>query len=383
MESIKSTSTVKKSNKQVLRKRWIGLTCLTVGVAWSLGLFDNITSSRSTLFGAEEQRYMRAASRKLSYNLTVGLPLPNWTDHLIDITEPINPSTQVNIFWYIPKSGGTTLEKVFIWCMGLALATDQGEADITTPDPITINEHVYNTSDMLGPFMPQYANVHTNSEAWIDELANRNYINAVAPNKPDLLFTQHFTYAIEKLLKGTGKKARASVMFRHPVKRIVDEFYYRQHATWEESYDVEQSSMSLEAYSVSDKLIENYYVRSLLQLKDHVEITKAHVDVAKEIIRRKMVVTVFEWYEVSVVRLEKFYGWWAQRDVMNNITLNHCHYKIIENSDHAGNGPRVPSKEAIYTRILIRNWADMELYFYAKNMFPDQRVVAGDGLFGA
>ena len=97
------------------------------------------------------------------------------------------------------------------------------------------------------------------------------------------------------------------VMMRHPVKRIIDQFYYLQRSTWvgHEDYDIDLGTMSLAQYALSDKLIENYMVRTLLDLTDTFELTKSHVDQAKEILRRKFLVGIIEWFDVSVHRFEK------------------------------------------------------------------------------
>lgn len=364
-------------------------TCTILGLsAWSLGLLDGPFISPSLpLFGAEEasSRFMlrsqSSQNRQLGgYNMSSGFELPAWTDNMLDVSErAVRPNSQLNMFWHIGRSGGQTLEKVFTWCMDRRVASDSSEvADIDGSTNIQLTQREYNASDILGPFIPTYVNVHTNTKEWIDEIKSRNLLDA---KQTDLMFTQHLEYAVTTIFEGTGKKARVSTMFRHPVKRIVDQFYYRQHATWKDSYDINSAKMSLEKFSSSQYLIENYYVRSLNSLTSTEPVTKHHVDVAKEIIRTKMLVSIFEWFEVGVVRIEKWYNWWKTMDVLNNRTINHCHYEIIEKSDHAGSGPRVPTGEEVYHRILIRNWADMELYFYAKNVFPDQRSVV-DGLFG-
>ena len=167
-------------------------------------------------------------------------------------------------------------------------------------------------------------------------------------------------------------KGRAFAMFRHPVKRLIDEFFYRQHATFESTFDAELASSSLYAYSLSDKYVENFEVKSLNGITDNTEITVDHVNVAKEIIRQKFLVLIFEWYDVSIVRMEKFFGWWGNIGVWDNYTINSCHFDFVEYSDHIGNHPMVPTVEDTLENFLIRNWADVELYHYAKILFADQ-----------
>ena len=219
------------------------------------------------------------------------------------------------------------------------------------------------------PHFAKYVNVKTQNQVWIRRCAQRGLLES---GLADVVSIQNLVYAGETLFT-PSYRGRGFVMMRHPVKRAVDLFYYRQHATWERTYDAELAVMSLEDYVASDKVVENLEVRMLNNLKDFsVEVTEAHVAVAKEILRRKFVVGIFEWFDVSMVRIEKYFGWWEQHKVMSNLTVNNCHYRIIEHGDHIGNFPKVPDKENIYSILMTRNWADVELYHYSKTLFAEQ-----------
>ena len=71
------------------------------------------------------------------------------------------------------------------------------------------------------------------------------------------------------------------------------------------------------------------------------------------------------------VRFEQYFGWWDDYSVLTNTTINYCHYKKINDGNHIGS---VPTKDAEAPAIIAaRNWADMELFMYAKHqLFPAQ-----------
>jgi hypothetical protein len=188
----------------------------------------------------------------------------------------------------------------------------------------------------------------------------------------DVYFSQHLTYSSK--LFSTSNKGRMFVMLRHPVKRVIDQFYYMQRATWDgiDNYDLEMGAMGLFQYVNSNKMIENFVVRSMLGMTDEYELTKDHVDTAKEILRRKMFVGIMEWMDLSIHRFEKYFGWWESQNVWSDRAVNHCHYKNIEEGDHIGSIPRWTSSDVEYTIISVRNWADVELYMYAKQLFVEQ-----------
>jgi hypothetical protein len=131
--------------------------------------------------------------------------------------------------------------------------------------------------------------------------------------------------------------------------------------------------MSLEDFIASNQFMNNFEVRMLNGITDFTTpITDAHVAMAKEILRRKFVVGIFEWFDVGMVRFEKYFGWWKQFKVLNNLTINNCHYSIIESGDAQIAQPKVENVQQIYAGIMSRSWADVELYHYARTLFADQ-----------
>lgn len=222
------------------------------------------------------------------------------------------------------------------------------------------------------PFFAHYVNVKTQNEYWIKKCDERRLLEAQVT---DVFVSQFLSFTAERLFK-QAYQARAFVMMRHPAKRAVEQFYYLQHATWEKNFDAVVAAMSLEDFASSEKFIENFEVRMLNGITDtSVEITEVELNLAKAVLRRKFIVGIFEWFDVSIVRFEKYFGWWEQMDVLKNQTINNCHYTIIEGSDQANSNPKVVHTEKVYTTIMNRNWADIELYHYAKTLFAEQAIL--------
>jgi hypothetical protein len=219
------------------------------------------------------------------------------------------------------------------------------------------------------PSVAHYVNVKTQNEYWIRKCDERKLLEAQVT---DVFVSQFLAYPAENLFKHQYQ-ARAFVMMRHPAKRAIDQFYYLQHATWERTFDAEIAAMSLEEFSTSQKMIENFEVRMLNGISDtSAEITDVELVIAKEILRRKFVVGIFEWFDISMVRFEKYFGWWEEMNVMTNQSINNCHYTIIEGSDQVGGNSKLLHSEKVYSTIMSRNWADFELYHYAKTLFAEQ-----------
>lgn len=194
----------------------------------------------------------------------------------------------------------------------------------------------------------------------------------VVPNRlADIIITPRVHDAGS--LMSSANAGRFMVMLRHPVKREVDMFYYRQAATWDPNFDAQLATMSINDYVDSDKLLDNFMTRSLLNLDQAATITSDDVAAAKAILRQKFVVGIFEWYDASLSRFEKYLGWWDQYSVESDATVNQCHYDEVHAHNHdSGSHPDVPAGGTTWNKFIIRSWADVELYAYAKHLYSEQ-----------
>jgi hypothetical protein len=153
-------------------------------------------------------------------------------------------------------------------------------------------------------------------------------------------------------------------------------FYYRQAATWDPNFDTQLATMSIDDYVDSNKLLDNFITRSLLNLDQSASITSDDVAVAKAILRQKFIVGIFEWYEASISRFEKYLGWWDQYSVETDVIVNQCHFDEVKlHGNDAGWNPDVLAGSPTWNKFVIRSWADVELYTYAKNLYSEQSLL--------
>jgi hypothetical protein len=311
------------------------------------------------------------------YDKSTKVELPAWTNSLANVWDPLEKE-QTPFFWFIPKAGGTTISDVFSNCLGLTLASNKGME--TGNQTLSVHESASEKQQQY-PHQAHYVNVKTNNEKWIEKCKERGLLES---GLADVFATQHMTYAAQNLFT-ENHQGRGFVMMRHPVKRVIDQFLYRQQQAkvlteqepQQEGEAISQqqylAEMSLEDFIASNQFMNNFEVRMLNGITDFTTpITDAHVAMAKEILRRKFVVGIFEWFDVGMVRFEKYFGWWKQFKVLNNLTINNCHYSIIESGDAQIAQPKVENVQQIYAGIMSRSWADVELYHYARTLFADQ-----------
>lgn len=150
-------------------------------------------------------------------------------------------------------------------------------------------------------------------------------------------------------------------------------FYYRQAATWDPNFDTQLAIMSIHDYVDSNKLLDNYMTRSLLDLDQSAMITADDMITAKAILRQKFIIGIFEWYEASISRFEKYLGWWERFRVGGDQVVNQCHFDQINEYDKdVGWNPDVPHGSPTWNKFIMRSWADVELYAYAKHLYGEQ-----------
>jgi len=195
--------------------------------------------------------------------------------------------------------------------------------------------------------------------------------NVVANRLADIIITPR-VHDAGGIMSSTNA-GRFMVMLRHPVKREVDMFYYRQAATWDPNFDAQLATMSINDYVDSEKMLDNFMTRSLLNLDQSAIIKAEDVAAAKAILRQKFIVGIFEWYDASISRFEKYLGWWDQYSVESDAVVNQCHYDEVKLHNHdAGSHPDVPAGGTTWNKFIIRSWADVELYAYAKHLYSSQ-----------
>ena len=228
-------------------------------------------------------------SLALSYDTSSTLTIPSFYDNAANVWETPVIAQDQPFFWYVPKAGGSTLSKIFTFCLDFVSCSPMAIESPT--DRLVINSH----SDG-----GKYLNVDPSTDAGLAQAATWNVAGTQAA---DVLITHKLEEAAP--LFSQSNKARMFTLLRQPVKRITDLFFYKQRATWEPTFDPELAKMSLKEYAQSDKHVTNFVTRTLLGHTTE-ELTPEDVDLAKDILRRKFIVGIMEnsaLYEKSIGKL--------------------------------------------------------------------------------
>ena len=163
-------------------------------------------------------------------------------------------------------------------------------------------------------------------------------------------------------------------IIRHPIERMVSMFHYlsTSAAQHEPSYDPDLAHISIEMWSRSKRAKHNWMTRTLSNTLEG-ELTPDHLDLAKEILRRKCIIGLFDEKAESWLRLQRFFQWkfhtQKSRDCLDRL-LNwgwrnkHLHPTIEEGS-------------LAWNILYEHNELDMLLYQYAHILFEEQGALFG------
>jgi hypothetical protein len=183
---------------------------------------------------------------------------------------------------------------------------------------------------------------------------------------PDIVILERFDLSanIQGLISASKLEEpeysfRLFVLLRHPIDHAIGGYL--------EEIKLKYNSESLipaKDYFASKAYKDNIHVRMLNGIWNdmHVSVTKHHLVVAKEVLRQKFLVGIFERFSESLTRFEKYFGWLLKENDMDDSINLYC--KSFRN----GNRHSEPDVEMlkVHHLLLSRNWADVALYQYAK-----------------
>lgn len=185
----------------------------------------------------------------------------------------------------------------------------------------------------------------------------------------DVIFTPLLHDSSQLFNNTANHKGRVFGLFRHPVERAVSLFHYLKKATWEPTFSERLKKIeSIEDYAISEFAEDNWMVRFLTNKMTQM-LTQDDLNVAKEILRRKVIVGLVLDVRGAVERYFSYFGW--DYNTLNPEQQN-CLNKYLATGSNQ-NAHDIVEEGTMGWRILrANNLLDLELYDYVLQLYEEQ-----------
>ena len=151
-------------------------------------------------------------------------------------------------------------------------------------------------------------------------------------------------------------------------------YHYLSNASWDPLYDPGLKELTIEEYAGSASVEHNWMTRFLVDKRGG-KLTKHDMVTAKEILRTKCLVGIYEDLENSLKRFQLYFGW-SQKSSPDQV--RECRTAVLQAPDTRHNVPELEPSSKAYQALARVNVYDMELYEYAKVLYKMQ----GEQIFG-
>lgn len=213
----------------------------------------------------------------------------------------------------------------------------------------------------------QYVNVDLSIAPGIERASS---MGLASSGLADVLVTGHLHYASTLLLD----EFHHGVMFaliRHPVEQSISTYrIYALRGKEQGGFEI-----TVEQYYNDRPHEQNWLVRYLTNFR-YGEVTDEHLELAREVLRRKCVIGLYERIEESMQRFESMFGW--NVDPARISQFETCQSDMIEAAEDRDSnmsselGDVGQEGDAVWNFFLEKNSYDMNLYEYAKSLYEEQ-----------
>ncbi len=190
----------------------------------------------------------------------------------------------------------------------------------------------------------------------------------------DVIVVRHLFEA--ETLFNPQQRGRVFAFFRHPVERATSMFNYIKLASWEPTYNTAIATMTLEEY-VNSRYMEQDWLTRYLSNTMEGPLGEEHFELAKNTVRRKVMVGLLEKKKESMERFEKFFGWKykARPKVQEKCRADY----LLGGANGNNNAKEQPQQGShVYEMILHMNKFDIRLYSFIEELFNDQAFLTSN-----
>lgn len=284
---------------------------------------------------------------------------------LLDVYGPASAAPEgtrsvTPLFFHVPQ-GGLVVERVVIGCWGLTSAYNGGNM-ISGDGGKSLEVVVDGRNDN------KYVNVDMMTLAGISRAANLGLIDS---GLAEVIITPHLHVAASSLMT-SEQRGRMSVLLRHPVERAVATYHLITSNPQSPAYNEQVAQMSLEKYASSVYMERDWLTRFLSEegAGSNHPVTADMARVAKEVLRKKALVGLYDRTDEFLTRMQKYYGWNKRGESDHAVR---CRRESLSFEEALRSQlPAVAEGDPAWNAIVQGNVFDMEVYDYALSLWEEQ-----------
>ena len=160
-------------------------------------------------------------------------------------------------------------------------------------------------------------------------------------------------------------RARVFAVLRNPLERAISKYYA------DVASDPDVAGMTLPQYVRSTARVENNYLTRYLSGRYGGNLEVKHLNIARELLRRKVVVGLSSNLPATANLFTNVFGWNTTAATLGLANVDVC-YNHIFNLLKDKSPPAVEEGSEGWTLLIAQNWFDLKVYEYAEHLFEQQ-----------
>jgi len=291
----------------------------------------------------------------------IGTPYRLVMSDVADLSLPMK-SSDTPFFIHMPRSASCMIMSIMGQCLGLVQSKDAWEHIVTHGDKKYEVRDMEDMGKVVDEKSTKVVEVDTLTPEGIKDakkygLLEKGVVNVVTSSNP---------YSAAALFS-SDHRGRMFTILRHPIERIVSSYESYKNMKVDENKKFQNPSLEEYARSPGDKPEFNYLTKLLSNNIDKKsnELTVDDLNMAKELLRRKVLIGLLSEKTESLKRFENFFGWKYSLDTRCK------EEKLIGKGINA---EKLKSEDPLYEMLAKKNEFDMHLYTYAEQLFKEQGI---------
>lgn len=285
-----------------------------------------------------------------------------------DVPRDAATAKDIPFFWVIPKSGTSSVKGILTKCLDLRVASSHGAIDYEKDNE---ELRVINLKD-LDSEIPRDGRFLNINFGYLPGIQKAKELKMAESGLVDAAVTSYIHQSSDVFSE--EYPARMFAMFRHPIERLVSDYYYQKIAVWEKTHD-ESTQTNITLMEYAQRHSDNWMVRMLANIQGK-DVIPDDLHFAKSILKRKCLILLMDQFEESLDHLLTYMDWkdGSLSHLDEGTGKNKCYDAFLFRTPANKNEhPGIETGSEEWQLLRKRNEYDIILYHYAKSLFIEQK----------